>query len=125
MAASQDRMSLLVGSTGPLPAIAAALRGIAEVRWENHKAFVCLVGENIRRQPDVVSRVFAAVSDLDVRVLCQGATDRTISFLVEESKLEESVRRLHGIFFPQPEPARDWGGISSAYCEVGALGAGL
>jgi aspartate kinase len=125
MAASQDRMSLLVGSTGPLPAIAAALRGIAEVRWENHKAFVCLVGENIRRQPEVVSRVFAAVSDLDVRVLCQGATDRTISFLVEESKLEESVRRLHGIFFPQPEPARDWGGISSAYCQAGALGAGL
>jgi aspartate kinase len=89
------------------------------VRWENHKALVCLVGENIRRQPDVASRAFAAVSDMDVRVICQGASDRTISFLVEDSQLEESVQRLHGIFFPHPEAARDWGGTSSAFCQAG------
>ena len=118
MATSLGRISLLVGSTAGLPAIAADLQGIAEVRWQNHKALVCLVGENIRQQPDVASRVFAALSDLDVRVVCQGASDRTISFLVEESKVEESVQRLHAIFFPQPEPARDWGGISSAFCQA-------
>jgi aspartate kinase len=119
MATSPGRMLLLVGSTDALPGIAADLRDIAEVRWENHKALVCLVGENIRRQPDVASRIFAAVSDMDVRVLCQGASDRTISFLVEESKVEESVQRLHGIFFPLAERAVDWGGISSAYCQAG------
>jgi len=118
MATSLGRISLLVGSTAGLPAIAADLQVIAEVRWQNHKALVCLVGENIRQQPDVASRVFAALSDLDVRVVCQGASDRTISFLVEESKVEESVQRLHAIFFPQPEPARDWGGISSAFCQA-------
>jgi len=80
---------------------------------------VSLVGDNIRRQPDVASRVFAAVSDMDVRVVCQGASDRTISFLVEESKVDESVRRLHAMFFPKVEPARDWGGISSAFCQAG------
>ena len=119
MATSLGRMSLLVGSAAALPGIAADLRGVAEVRWENHKALVCLVGENIRRQPDVASRVFAAVSDMDVRVICQGASDRMISFLVEETKVEESVQRLHRVFFPQPEPARDWGGISSAFCKAG------
>ena len=123
MATSLERISLLVESTAALPAITAELRGaaqgVAEVRWENHKALVCLVGENIRRQPEVASRVFAAVSDMDVRVICQGASDRTISFLVEESKVEESVQRLHGIFFPQPESAPDWGGSSSAFCQAG------
>jgi aspartate kinase len=102
MAASLGRMSLVVGSTAALPAIAADLRGVAAVRWENHQALVCLVGEKIRRQPDVASRVFAAVSDMDVRMVCQGASDRTISFLVGESKVEEAVQRLHGTFFPQP-----------------------
>jgi aspartate kinase len=120
MGTSLGRMWLLVGSTAPLPNIAAELRGVAEVRWENHKALICLVGEQLRRRPDVASRVFAAVSDMDVRVICQGASDRTISFLVEESKVEESVQRLHGIFFPPPEAARDWGGISSAFCQVGS-----
>lgn len=119
MATALTRVSLLVGSTAPLPAITKELHGVASVRWENHKALVCLVGENIRRQPDIASRVFAAVSDMDVRVLCQGASDRTISFLVDETKVQESVQRLHLMFFPKPEPARDWGGISTAYCQAG------
>jgi aspartate kinase len=67
----------------------------------------------------VASRAFAAVSDMDVRVICQGASDRMISFLVDESKVEESVQRLHGIFFPHPQAASDWGGISSAFCQAG------
>ena len=119
MGTSLGRISLLVGSTAALAGIAADLKGVADLRWENHKVLVCLVGENIRRQPEVASRVFGAVSDMDVRVICQGASDRTISFLVEESHLEESVRRLHGLFFPKEEPARDWGGISSAFCQAG------
>ncbi len=119
MATSQHRVSLLVGSTSALPSIASELNDVAEVKWENHKALICLVGENIRRQPEVASRVFGAVTDLDVRVMCQGASDRTISFLVEESKVEESVQRLHRLFFPKVEPSRDWGGIQTAYCQAG------
>jgi aspartate kinase len=119
MGTSLGRISLLVGSTAVLPAVAADLRGVATLRWENHKALVCMVGENIRRQPEVASRVFAAVADMDVRVICQDASDRTISFLVEESKVEESVQRLHGVFFPQRETPPDWGGVSVAFCQAG------
>ena len=116
---SVDRISLLVGSNVALPKIVEELQQVADVRWENHKALVCLVGESIRRQPEVASRVFATVADMDVRVLCQGASERTLSFLVDESKAEESVRRLHSAFFPKPEPTPDWGGISSAFCQAG------
>jgi aspartate kinase len=119
MGTSIDRISLLVGSNVALPKIVEDLQQVADVRWENHKALVCLVGENIRRQPEVASQLFATVSDMDVRVLCQGASERTLSFLVDESKAEESVRRLHSVFFPKLDPARDWGGISSAFCEAG------
>jgi aspartate kinase len=76
------------------------LQNRASVRWENHKALICLIGENIRRKPEIASRVFAAVSDIDVRVVCQSASDRTISFLVDESRAVEAVQRLHGLFFP-------------------------
>lgn len=118
MGTSLGRISLLVGSTAALPAIATNLREVADVRWENHKALVCLVGENIRRQPEVAGRVFSAISDMDVRVICQGASDRTISFLVDDSKVQESVQRLHGLFFPKKEAAHDWGGISTAFCQA-------
>ena len=119
MGTSPDRISLLLASSLALPRIVEDLQHVADVRWENHKALVCLVGENIRRQPDLASRVFATVSDLDLRVVCQGASERTLSFLVDESKAEESVRRLHSAFFPKLEPTRDWGGISSAFCQAG------
>ena len=119
MGTSADRISLLVGSNVALPKIVEDLNPVADVRWENHKALVCLVGENIRRQPEAASRVFATVADMDVRVLCQGASERTLSFLVDDSKAEESVRRLHQAFFTKLEPARDWGGISTAFCQAG------
>jgi aspartate kinase len=119
MATSPGRISLLVASTVPLPGIAADLQAVADVSWQNHQALICLVGENIRSQPEVASRVFAAVSDMDVRILCHGASERTISFLVDESKAEESVQKLHALFFPKMEPARDWGGLSTAFCQAG------
>jgi aspartate kinase len=118
MATSIGRVSLVVGSTADLPRIAADLEGVVKVCWENHKSLVCLVGEDIRRQPEVASRIFAALADMNVRVPCQGASDRSISFLVEESRVEESVQRLHQLFFPRQEAIADWGGDSSAYCQA-------
>jgi aspartate kinase len=117
---SLGRVSLIVESSAALPKITAELEHVAMVRWENHKSLVCVVGENIRRQPEVAGRAIAAIADLKVRVACQGASDRILSFLVEESNLEESVRRLHAIFFPaQREPARDWGDSTAAFCQAG------
>jgi aspartate kinase len=104
MSWSHGRVSLLVSGTSGLPGVAAELQDKASLRWENHKALICLVGENIRRQPEIASQVFGAVSDIDVRVVCQSASDRTISFLVDESRAEESVQRLHGLFFPTRKP---------------------
>jgi aspartate kinase len=104
MSWSHGRVSLLVSGTAGLPAVADDLQGKASLRWENHKALICLVGENIRRQPEIASQVFASVADIDVRMVCQGASDRTISFLVDESRAEESVQRLHGLFFSSRKP---------------------
>ena len=119
LALSPGRISLLVGSNAPLANIAEELGDLAQVRWENGRALVCLVGENIRRRPEIASRVFGAVAEMDVRVLCQGTSDRTISFLVDDSRVEECVQRLHNVFFPKLDTGRDWGGISTAYCQAG------
>jgi hypothetical protein len=39
---------------------------------------------------------------MDVRLICQGASERTISFLVDEARAEEAVRRLHELLFSTP-----------------------
>src|SRR4029077_5702438 len=56
LSASRGSLALLVSSVTALPAIAEELKGLAHVRWENHKALVCLVGEQIRRRPEIAGR---------------------------------------------------------------------
>ena len=99
LSASRGSLSFFVDSTDALPAIAEELRGLANVRWENHKALVCLVGERVRRQPEIASQAFRALSDMDLRMICQGASERTIAFLVEEDRADQIVRSLHRLFF--------------------------
>jgi aspartate kinase len=118
LSASRGSLALLVSSVSALPAIAEELKGLANVRWENHKALICLVGEQIRRRPEIASQAFRVIGDLDVRMICQGASERNISFLVDESLAEESVRRLHRSFFPPREPAVA-PGASAAMCQAG------
>ncbi len=104
LSASRGSLALLVSSVSGLPAIADELKGMANVRWENHKALVCLVGEQVRRRPEIASQAFRAVGDIDVRMICQGASERNVSFLVDESRAEEAVQRLHRAFFPSAGP---------------------
>ena len=117
LSASRGSLSVLVSTTAALPAIAEELQGLAHVRWKNHQALVCLVAEKIRRRPDIASRVFRAISDIDVRMICQGASERNISFLVDESKAEEAVQRLHRLFFP-PQEIQPVDSPSHALCQA-------
>ncbi len=105
LSASRGSLALLVSSVSGLPAIAEELKGMANVRWENHKALVCLVGEQVRRRPEIAGQAFRALGDIDVRMICQGASERNISFLVDESRAVEAVERLHRAFFSRPELA--------------------
>jgi aspartate kinase len=118
LSASRGSLSVLVSTTAGLPAVAEELRGLANVRWKNHQALVCLVGEKIRRRPDIASRAFLAISDIDVRMICQGASERTLCFLVDESKAEETVQRLHRLFFPV-QAIRFVDDSSHALCQAG------
>jgi len=118
LSASRGSLALLVSSTSALPAIAEELKGLVNVRWENHKALICLVGEQIRRRPELASQAFRAIADIDVRMICQGASERNISFLVDESRAVESVQRLHRSFFPPAESVAQCG-TSLAMCQAG------
>ncbi len=117
LSASRGSLALLVSSVSGLPAIADELKGMANVRWENHKALVCLVGEQVRRRPEIASQAFRAIGAIEVRMICQGASERNISFLVDESRVEDAVQRLHRAFFsnsgPVLEPA-----VSQAMCQA-------
>jgi aspartate kinase len=102
---SEVSVSLTVDSTEAIPAIAADLEKLADVKYEGRKAIVCLVGENIRGQRGIAAKVFGALPETNVRMISQGASEINISFVIDEEDVDETVRTLHGVFFADPDPA--------------------
>ncbi|HEX9120228.1 MAG TPA: lysine-sensitive aspartokinase 3 [Terriglobales bacterium] len=110
VATSEVSVSLTVDSNEAIPAIAADLETLADVKYSGRNAIVCLVGEAIRETAGVAAKVFSALGDINVRMISQGASEINITFVIDEGDVPEAVRRLHGVFFADPDPevfARD------------------
>ena len=98
-------VSLTVDSSDGIPALAADLGKLADVKYEGKKALVCLVGENIRETPGIVAKVFGALGNIKVRMISQGASEINLTFVVEEDDMLDVVQRLHKEFFSDLDPA--------------------
>jgi aspartate kinase len=99
LATSEVSVSLTIDNTRALAAIREEIEEFAEVSIEEHHAIVCLVGENIRKIAGTTSRVFAALKDINVRMISQGASLLNISVVVAASDLHGAVESLHREFF--------------------------
>jgi len=101
---SEVSISLTVDSNEAIPAIAADLEKIADVKYAGRNAIVCLVGENIRETPQIAARVFTALGEINVRMISQGASEINITFVIHEDDVPEAIRRLHKMFFTEVDP---------------------
>jgi aspartate kinase len=101
---SEVSVSLTVDSTEAIPAVAADLEKIADVKYSGRKAIICMVGENIREKHGIAAQVFACVEDINVRMISQGASEINLTFVIDEDDVPEVVRRLHKRFFSDPDP---------------------
>src|SRR5271165_3980641 len=98
---SEVSVSLTVDSNQAIPALAADLAKLADVKYEGRKAIVCLVGENLRDTPGVAGLVFRELSDKKIRMISQGASEINLTFVIEEDEVPEVIRRLHKTFFSE------------------------
>ena len=101
---SEVSVSLTVDSNESIPALAADLAALADVKYEGRKAIICLVGENLREIPGIAAHVFGELKDIKIRMISQGASEINLSFVVEEEDVPEIVQRLHRKFFSDPDP---------------------
>jgi aspartate kinase len=102
ISASRGSLALMVNRSSALSAVAEELKDWVGVRWENHKALVSLVGEQIRCRPEISRQALDAIAGLEARMICLGVSERNISFLINESEAAEAVERLHTCFFSSP-----------------------
>src|SRR5581483_2541697 len=65
---SEVSVSLTLEDTGALAAIA------------RDRAIVCVVGEGLRTTPGIAGRIFAALHDINVSLISQGASQVNLTF---------------------------------------------
>jgi aspartate kinase len=101
---SEVAVSLTVETNEQIPALAADLAKLADVKYEAKKAIVCLVGENLRDTPGIAAKVFGILENVKIRMISQGASEINLTFVIEEDDAEDVVRRLHREFFAEVDP---------------------
>ncbi len=101
---SEVSVSLTVDSNEAIPALAADLAKLADVKYEGRKAIVCVVGENLRQTPGIAARVFGELSDVKIRMISQGASEINLTFVIEEDEVPQVIQRLHKVFFSDLDP---------------------
>jgi aspartate kinase len=99
IATSEVSVSLTLDNTASLEAIVKELERLGEVEIEPAHAVICVVGEGLRGTPGVAAKVFNTISDINVSLVSHGASSVNLTFVVKESDVSETIKRLHQAFF--------------------------
>lgn len=75
------------------------LETICDVKVEQGFDLVTVVGNHMHSSVGVSSKIFAAVADYNLRMICFGANPHNLSFLVNENNSTEIVKQLHAELF--------------------------
>jgi aspartate kinase len=81
-----------------------AVSGQGKAAAEANCAVVSVVGEGLGGDPAVVSQIFNAINGIEVGLIVHGSSPLTMSVVVAESDVEQTVSRLHGAFFEKLDP---------------------
>jgi aspartate kinase len=74
------------------------LSKIADVQVEEELCLISLIGNNINHTPGLSKKIFETIPDINVRMICLGASKHNFCFLVHESNANEVITRLHQTF---------------------------
>ncbi|WP_349921860.1 lysine-sensitive aspartokinase 3 [Aeromonas veronii] len=75
--------------------VLAELGQLCKVEVETDLALVALIGNRMSEAAGVGSRVFDAIREHNIRMICYGASAHNLCFLVKESEAGHIVNRLH------------------------------
>jgi len=71
---------------------------IAEVQVEDNLSLVSVIGNNINHTPGLAKKIFESIANINVRMICLGASKHNFCFLVKEDQGEDAIRKLHQTF---------------------------
>jgi aspartate kinase len=102
--ARQAGVSFAVENSNRLPELLRSVDQSVQVRVEQDRAVIGLVGEGVGSTPSLMARALSALQGIDVRMNAQGSSLFMLCFVVPEGDLRKSVENLHREFFATVDP---------------------
>jgi aspartate kinase len=99
-------VSLSIDNASALPELIPDLEQLGAVEVEEHRTIISIIGEGLRNTPGIAARVFSEISDINVSMISVGASSVNLTFMVEESRAAEAIKRLHYVCFEAPASGR-------------------
>ena len=100
---SEVSVSVTIDDPGALDAVVADLSEFAEVSSEDGMAIVCAVGDELRRDPTLATRMLGALEGLPLVMVSQGGSRQNITAVVRDGDTTAAMERLHRRFFETEE----------------------
>ncbi|MBN2443285.1 MAG: lysine-sensitive aspartokinase 3 [Spirochaetales bacterium] len=96
---SEVSVSMTIDNTSQLESIEKDLKAAGNVSVENNLSIICLVGQGLWRDPQILSKVYGALDSIPIRMISLGASDTNLSFVVPDNEAENTIKCLHKVFF--------------------------
>ena len=96
---SEVSVALTLDNLDSLDKIVMELERLGDVEVEHGYGVICIVGEGLRASSGLASKIFSTVEDINIALISHGASSVNMTFVVEEEKVAEVIRRLHSKFF--------------------------
>jgi aspartate kinase len=96
---SEVSVSVTIDDRRGLAGIVAELSAFADVGCEDGMAIVCAVGERLRTDARLATRVLGALEGLPLAMVSQGGSRKNITVVLRDADAPLAMERLHRRFF--------------------------
>lgn len=83
------------GKSALSEALLSDLRQVCSVTVEDNQTLIAIIGNNMSYSTGTGSKVFSAIFDVNIRMICYGASSHGLCFLVDAKDGDEVIKRLH------------------------------
>lgn len=75
------------------------LEELGQVSVADNRAVIAIVGDLLRKTPEVLRTTFIAMDGIPIDLISMGANGINLSLIVQEADAEKAIRGLHTAFF--------------------------
>jgi aspartate kinase len=92
---SEVAVSLTIDTDAQLDAVIQELQPFGTVDIDRDQEIISVVGNEIAQTPNVLKKIFAAISDIPVRMISYGGSRHNISILISSAYMKQTLQSIN------------------------------